>query len=98
MEGMIRAPPIPMNARVRISIPAFPAKAAARVPEPKTTKARIHFDVRVADIETEAKRLEQLGARRIDIGQGPDPGWIAMADPEGNEFCVCPGIPLPPAL
>jgi predicted enzyme related to lactoylglutathione lyase len=66
-----------------------------RVPEPKTTKARIHFDVRVADIETEAKRLEQLGARRIDIGQGPDPGWITMADPEGNEFCVCPGIPLP---
>ena len=69
-----------------------------RVPEPKTTKARIHFDLRVADIETEAERLEQLGARRIDVGQGTDPGWIAMADPEGNEFCVCPGVPLPPAL
>jgi hypothetical protein len=26
-----------------------------------------------------------------------DPGWIAMADPEGNEFCVCPGVPLPTA-
>jgi len=66
-----------------------------RVPEPKTMKARIHFDLRVEDIETEARRLERLGARRIDIGQGADPGWIAMADPEGNEFCVCPGIPLP---
>ena len=66
-----------------------------RVPEPKTVKARIHFDLRVRDIEPEAKRLEALGARRIDIGQGDDPGWIAMADPEGNEFCVCPGIPLP---
>ena len=66
-----------------------------RVPEPKTVKARIHFDLRVDDIETEAKRLEALGARRIDIGQGTDPGWIAMADPEGNEFCVCPGYPLP---
>jgi len=68
-----------------------------RVPEPKTAKARIHFDLRVADIETEAERLERLGARRIDVGQGSDPGWITMADPEGNEFCVCPGVPLPPA-
>ncbi len=67
-----------------------------RVPEPKNGKARIHFDLRVPDIEAEARRLEQLGARRFDIGQGPEPGWIAMADPEGNEFCVCPGVPLPP--
>ena len=74
----------------------FPPVILQRVPEPKTVKARIHFDIRVADIEAEAQRLERLGAQRIDIGQGPDPGWIAMADPEGNEFCVCPGIPLPP--
>jgi predicted enzyme related to lactoylglutathione lyase len=66
-----------------------------RVPEPKTGKARIHFDLRVDDIETEAQRLEAICARRIDIGQGVDPGWIAMADPEGNEFCICPGYPLP---
>jgi predicted enzyme related to lactoylglutathione lyase len=66
-----------------------------RVPEPKAGKARVHFDVRVADVESEAGRLEGLGARRIDIGQGADPGWITMADPEGNEFCVCPGVPLP---
>ena len=76
---------------------AHPPVILQRVPEPKTGKARIHFDLRVEDIETEAKRLEILGARRIDIGQGIDPGWIAMADPEGNEFCVCPGIPLPGA-
>jgi predicted enzyme related to lactoylglutathione lyase len=67
-----------------------------RVPEPKVGKARIHFDLRVPDIETEAQRLEKLGARRIDIGQGEAPGWIAVADPEGNEFCVCPGVPLAP--
>ena len=75
----------------------YPPVILQRVPEPKTVKARIHFDLRVPDIEKEAQRLEHLGARRIDIGQGPDPGWIAMADPEGNEFCVCPGVPLPPA-
>jgi predicted enzyme related to lactoylglutathione lyase len=74
----------------------YPPVILQRVPEPKTTKARIHIDLRVPDIETEAHRLEALGARRIDIGQGDNPGWIAMADPEGNEFCVCPGVPLPP--
>jgi predicted enzyme related to lactoylglutathione lyase len=74
---------------------AHPPVILQRVPEPKTAKARIHFDLRVPDIETEAQRLEKLGARRIDIGQGENPGWIAMADPEGNEFCVCPGVPLP---
>jgi len=74
---------------------AFPPVILQRVPEPKTTKARIHVDLRVPGIEAAAQRLEALGARRIDIGQGPEPGWIVMADPEGNEFCVCPGIPLP---
>jgi predicted enzyme related to lactoylglutathione lyase len=74
----------------------FPPVILQRVPEPKTTKARIHIDLRVPDIETEAQRLEAMGASRIDIGQGDNPGWITMADPEGNEFCVCPGVPLPP--
>jgi len=76
---------------------AHPPVMLQRVAEPKTAKVRIHFDLRVPDIETEARRLEAIGARRIDIGQGDDPGWITMVDPEGNEFCVCPGVPLPDA-
>jgi hypothetical protein len=48
----------------------------------------------VDDVEAEVRRLEALGARRIDIGQGDDVAWVPMADPEGNEFCVCPGAPL----
>jgi hypothetical protein len=32
-------------------------------------------------------RLNALGARRVDIGQG-DVSWVVLADPEGNEFCV----------
>jgi predicted enzyme related to lactoylglutathione lyase len=67
---------------------AFPPVILQRVPEPKRGKARIHFDLRVADVEAEARRLEELGARRIDVGQGADVEWIPMADPEGNEFCV----------
>jgi predicted enzyme related to lactoylglutathione lyase len=73
---------------------AYPPVILQRVPEPKQGKVRIHLDLRVDDVEAEAQRLESLGARRIDVGQGHDVAWIPMADPEGNEFCVCPGAPL----
>jgi Glyoxalase-like domain len=73
---------------------AHPPVILQRVPEPKQGKARIHFDLRVGDVEAEVRRLEALGARRIDIGQGADVAWVPMADPEDNEFCVCPGAPL----
>jgi catechol 2,3-dioxygenase-like lactoylglutathione lyase family enzyme len=33
-------------------------------------------------------RALALGARRIDVGQGPDAEHVVLADPEGNEFCV----------
>lgn len=65
-----------------------------RVPEPKTAKTRVHFDIRVDDVEAKASELERLGATRIDVGQPVDAPFIPMADPEGNEFCVCPGVPL----
>ena len=53
----------------------------------KTTKNRWHFDLAPTDQAAEVARLEGLGARRADIGQGDVP-WIVMADPEGNEFCI----------
>jgi predicted enzyme related to lactoylglutathione lyase len=73
---------------------AFPPVILQRVPEPKRGKARIHFDLRVADVDAEVRRLEALGAHRIDVGQGDEVDYVPMADPEGNEFCVCPGAPL----
>jgi hypothetical protein len=50
---------------------------------------RLHLDLSPTehDQDAEVARLEGLGARRIDIGQG-SPSWVVMADPEGNEFCV----------
>ena len=36
----------------------------------------------------ELERLLALGARRADVGQGPDVSWTVLADPEGNEFCL----------
>jgi hypothetical protein len=74
--------------------PAHPPVILQRVPEPKAVKTRVHFDLRVDDVEAKATELEALGARRIDVGQPADAGFIPMADPEGNEFCVCPGVPL----
>lgn len=58
-----------------------------RVPETKAVKNRWHPDLRPVDQAAEVSRLEALGARRIDVGQG-DVSWVVMADPDGNEFCV----------
>jgi hypothetical protein len=61
-----------------------------RVPEPKTAKNRVHFDLRApGPVEAEVARLEKLGATVI----ARHPHLTVMADPEGNEFCVEPGPP-----
>jgi predicted enzyme related to lactoylglutathione lyase len=62
-----------------------------RVDEPKTVKNRFHLDIHAADIETEAVRLESLGARRVERYEEFGTSWILMSDPEGNELCVCRG-------
>ncbi len=59
-----------------------------RVPEDKAGKNRLHLDLRPKDQAAEVARLEGLGATRVDVGQKQDVGWVVMADPEGNEFCV----------
>jgi len=59
-----------------------------RVPEAKAGKNRLHLEVRPDDQAAEVARLEGLGARRVDVGQGPDVSWVVMGDPDGNEFCV----------
>ncbi|MFV1970160.1 MAG: VOC family protein [Acidimicrobiia bacterium] len=63
----------------------------------KANKNRLHFDVCPVDTsqEEEVRRLEGLGARRVDIGQADDVSWVVMEDPVGNEFCVM-GTVLPP--
>jgi len=72
-----------------------------RVPEPKTVKNRLHLDVRAAPglhgdermaaLEAECDRLVMLGAlrqRRVEPQPPMEAGFIVMADPEGNEFCL----------
>jgi hypothetical protein len=62
-----------------------------RVSDVKAGKNRVHLDVapRLEDNrDAEVDRLIGLGARHVDVGQGPEVTWVVLADPEGNEFCV----------
>ena len=63
------------------------------VPEPKSVKNRIHLDLvpRAGTRDEELVRLLGLGATEVaDLRgkYGPGTGWVVLADPEGNEFCI----------
>jgi hypothetical protein len=53
------------------------------VPEPKTVKNRVHWDVTVPSVAP----LTEAGATVLREPDG-DIGWHILADPEGNEFCA----------
>ena len=56
-----------------------------QVPEPKTAKNRLHFDLRAPgrDPRGGTAGCEALGATVLR-----EEPIVVMADPEGNEFCV----------
>jgi Glyoxalase-like domain len=61
------------------------------VPEAKSVKNRIHFDLRPTDRsrDEEVERVLALGATQLADRRNPDgTGWVVLADPEGNEFCI----------
>jgi catechol 2,3-dioxygenase-like lactoylglutathione lyase family enzyme len=81
-DEVVVSPPTPDGQLPLVFVP---------VPEPKTTKNRVHLDLASRSDEHQAElvaRIEGLGGRKLDIGQGPDVSWEVMADPEGNELCV----------
>ncbi len=71
-----------------------------KVTEPKTVKNRVHLDINVGGgravpeeerkkrILTEAERLIELKATKVNAVQEHGEFWIVMYDPEGNEFCL----------
>jgi hypothetical protein len=72
-----------------------------QVPDGKVAKNRVHLDIRAAPglqgdermaaLEAECDRLVALGATRLRRDEPAPPlslGFIVMADPEGNEFCL----------
>jgi hypothetical protein len=95
---------LPAEATVEIDgRPAFAEVAAARdpggtrprlffqqVPEAKTAKNRVHLDLHVGPerVESEAARLQGLGATFLWTSDDRGAFTITLADPEGNELCV----------
>lgn len=61
-----------------------------QVPEKKANKNRVHLDVGAGDVNAEALRLKANGASVLENKEEGGHRWTVMADPEGNEFCVCP--------
>lgn len=51
----------------------------------------MHFDIASPDPAAEQQRGEMLGGRRLEQYAGG--GFLVMADPEGNEFCIIPEGP-----
>jgi hypothetical protein len=65
-----------------------PPLTFVNVPEPKTTKNRVHIDWHAPDREAEVAHLIELGATRLWDVTNENFEWTTMADVEGNEFCV----------
>lgn len=71
---------------------SLPRLVFVTVADKKAIKNRVHLDLLPKDSATqeeEVARLVGLGASIVDDRRHSSPGgWIVMADPEGNEFCV----------
>ena len=71
--------------------PGSPPVYLQRVPEPKSTKNRLHIDLFTREPDALIERLISIGASKIGepITESDDAWWQVMGDPDGNEFCVC---------
>ncbi|HUR04043.1 MAG TPA: VOC family protein [Nonomuraea sp.] len=81
----------PGDDEVGLAVPAGqPALLFVRVPEKKSVKNRLHLDLEPDQSrDREVERVSALGATIVDDRRKPNGrGWVVMADPAGNEFCV----------
>ena len=77
----------PEEFEIRPAADRLPGLVVLRAAEHETLQNRLHLDVRPDDRDSGVDRLLALGATRADIGQG-EQSWVALRDPEGNEFCI----------
>jgi hypothetical protein len=90
LGGRIGAEDNPGDPEASVEGPATPLLFVA-VPEDKTIKNRAHLDLIPEDRtrDEEVEHVIGLGARFLDDQRRPDGrGWVVLADPEGNEFCI----------
>lgn len=64
--------------------PVLLIQPSTLAPEP----GAIHLDLRPWDLAECRAMALRLGATEPDIGQTGDEGWVVMADPAGNIFCL----------
>jgi predicted enzyme related to lactoylglutathione lyase len=92
LEREIRPGDMPQDDSVLVvPTPGQPGLLFLRVPEGKTAKNRIHFDLWPTSTlrDEQIARATSLGARVLtDMRQPNGKGWVVFADPEGNEFCI----------
>jgi hypothetical protein len=83
----------PDDDEVSVEMPDGLTLVFMQVPEPKVTKNRVHVCLRPRGTrEEEVDRLLALGARLVaDRREDDGTGWVVLADPEDNEFCVLRG-------
>ena len=69
-----------------VTFDSSPRVALQKVPEGKTSKNRMHLDIRVLNVELAAQQVVSAGGSRLrDFA---DEGFVVMAHPDGNEFCL----------
>ncbi|MFD3918946.1 VOC family protein [Streptomyces sp. NPDC058595] len=80
----------PGSPETQVMLAQGPVLHFNQVPESKTIKNRIHLCLRPeTSRDEEVDRLLGLGAAFVADHRNPDgSGWVILADPEGNEFCV----------
>jgi predicted enzyme related to lactoylglutathione lyase len=59
------------------------------VPEVKGVKNRVHLDIFVTDPDPWIERCIDLGGALLWRSEEPDDWFQVIADPEGNELCIC---------
>ena len=81
----------PGDGEVLLEAPeGLPGLLLVEVPEPKTAKSRMHFDLMPQTTrDEELARVLSLGATVVEDHRKADgAGWVWCEDPEGNAFCV----------
>lgn len=68
---------------------ASPAYWFQQMDEPRTQRGRIHIDVTVPHDQAEARVAAALAAGGRLVSADRAPAFWVLADPEGNEACVC---------
>lgn len=81
---------LPGDPEVLVALPGGPNLLFIQVPEGKAVKNRVHLDLAPSTTrDAEVERLLGVGATLVaDRRREDGTGWVVLADPEGNEFCV----------